>query len=63
MERIFIKECFLSCGGRCLSHNAVHKWVKKREELFTDEKQVETEVWKWLRQQPKDFYALIVTQW
>jgi hypothetical protein len=24
---------------------------------FADEEEVETEVWKWLRQQSKDFYA------
>jgi hypothetical protein len=24
---------------------------------FTDNEEVETEVWKWLRQQSKDFYA------
>jgi hypothetical protein len=34
---------------------------------FTDYEEVETEVWKWLRQQSKDFYAVdfdaLVKQW
>jgi hypothetical protein len=43
-------------GGNCLSCKAVHNWVEERGKLFTDE-EVETEVWKRLRQQSKDFYC------
>jgi hypothetical protein len=43
-------------GGKCLSRNAVHSWVKKRGKCFTVE-QIETEMRKWLRQQSKDFNA------
>jgi hypothetical protein len=31
--------------------------MEKRGKLLTDDEEVETEVWKWLRQQSKDFYA------
>jgi hypothetical protein len=48
------KEMFSVYGGKCLSRKAVHNWIKKR---FADDKEVETEVRKWLRQQSKDFYA------
>jgi hypothetical protein len=44
-------------GGKCLSRKAVHNWVEKRGKHFADDKDVETEVQKWLRQQLKDFYA------
>jgi hypothetical protein len=50
-------EKFPVYNGKCLSRKAVHKWVKKRGQLFTDDKEVETEVQKWLIQQSKDFYA------
>jgi hypothetical protein len=54
-------------GGKCLSRKAVHNWVEKRGKSFAHDEDVETEVWKWLRQQPKDFYAAgfdaLVKQW
>jgi hypothetical protein len=40
-----------------LSRKAVHSWVEKRGKRFADDEEVETEVWKWLRRQPKDFHA------
>jgi hypothetical protein len=52
------KETFPVYGGKCLSRTAVHIWVKKRGKHFADNKEVATEVWKWLRQQSKDFYAM-----
>jgi hypothetical protein len=53
MQRIFIKKCFLSmvgsvCRVRRFSLGGKH---------FVNDKEVETEVRKWLRQQSKDFYA------
>jgi hypothetical protein len=33
-------------GGKCLSHKAVHNWVKKRGKHFTDDERVEMEVQK-----------------
>jgi hypothetical protein len=51
------KEMFPVCGRKCLSRKSVHNWVEKRGKCFADEKEVETEVRKWLGQQSKDFYA------
>jgi hypothetical protein len=48
------KEILPVYGGKCLSHKAVHKWVKK---CFADDEEVETEARKWLRQQSKNFYV------
>jgi hypothetical protein len=48
---------FYVCDGNCLSRKAVHEWVQKCGKRLADYEEVETEVWKWLRQQPKDFYA------
>jgi hypothetical protein len=50
-------ELFPACGGKCLSSKAVHNGVKKRGKRFADGEEVETEVWKWLRQHPKNFCA------
>jgi hypothetical protein len=44
-------------SGKCLSHKVVHSWIKKCGKRIADDKEFETEVRKWLRQQPKDFYA------
>jgi hypothetical protein len=51
------KEMFSVYGGKCLSPEAVHNWVQKCGKRFADDKDVEMEVWKWLRQQSKDSYA------
>jgi hypothetical protein len=51
------KEMYSVYGGECLSRKAVHNWVEKRGKCFADDDEVETEVWKWLRQESKDFYA------
>jgi hypothetical protein len=51
------KEMFPVYGGKCLSRKAVHSCVDKRGKRFADDEEVETEVRKWLRQQPKYFYA------
>jgi hypothetical protein len=51
------KEMFPVYGGKCLSCKAVHNWVKKHGSSFADDEEVETEEWKWLRQQSKDFCA------
>jgi hypothetical protein len=40
-----------------LSRKAVRNWVEKRGKRSADDEEVEAEVWKWLREQPKDFYA------
>jgi hypothetical protein len=41
-------------GGKCLSRKAVHNWVANVSLMA---KRLKTEVWKWLRQQWKDFYT------
>jgi hypothetical protein len=61
------KEMFPVYGGKCLSRKVVHSWVEKHGKCFTDDKEVETEVRKWLRQQSKDFCAVgfdaLVKRW
>jgi hypothetical protein len=53
-------------GGKFLSPRTVHTWVEKRDRRFSD-KEVETEVRKWLRQQSKYFCAVgfdtLIKQW
>jgi hypothetical protein len=49
------KEMLPVYGGRCLSCKAVHNRVAKS---FADDEEVETEVWKWLRQQSKGSHAV-----
>jgi hypothetical protein len=44
-------------GEKCLSSKTVHKWVGKRGKIFIYDEKVETEVWYWLRQQSKEYYA------
>jgi hypothetical protein len=51
------KEMFPVYGGKCVSLKAVHNWVQKRGKRFADEEEIETEVWKWLTHQSKDFYV------
>jgi hypothetical protein len=51
------KEMFSVYGGKCLSRKAVHNWVAKRGKRFADGEEVQSDVQKWLRHQPKDFYA------
>jgi hypothetical protein len=46
------KEMFPIYSGKCLSCKVVHDWVAN---VLLMMKEVETEVWKWLRQQSKDF--------
>jgi hypothetical protein len=45
----------------------VHNWVEKGGKRFADEEEVETEVRKWLRKQPKDFcaagFGALVERW
>jgi hypothetical protein len=51
------KEMFPIYVGKCLSRKAVHSWAEKRGKCFNDDDEVETEEWKWLKQQSKDFYV------
>jgi hypothetical protein len=51
-----------------LSYKAVHKWVEKFSHghlKVADDEEIKMEVWKWLRQQSKDFYAAdaLVKRW
>jgi hypothetical protein len=50
-----------------LSRKAVHNCVEKRDKRFANDKEVETKVQKWLRQQSKDFgaagLAALVKRW
>jgi hypothetical protein len=53
MQRIFIKKFFLlTVGSVCLV-----KQFHLGDKCFADDEEVETEVWKWLRRQPKDLRA------
>jgi hypothetical protein len=58
MQRTFIKKCFqLMVGSVC----------RVDDKRFADDEGVETEVRKWLRQQPKDFcaagFGALVKRW
>jgi transposase-like protein len=61
------KEMFPIYSGKCLLHTTIHNWVVKHGKYFADDKEVETEMRKWLRQQSKDFYAVgfhaLVKRW
>jgi hypothetical protein len=67
MQRIFKKKCFLFTVGSVVSHKTIHNCVEKRGIHFTDDKEVEMEVQKWLRPQSKDFCAVgfdvLVKRW
>jgi hypothetical protein len=67
MERIFIQRNVSHLRRKCLSGKAVHSYVEKRGKCFANDEEVETEVRKWLRQEPKDFYAagfdVLVKRW
>jgi hypothetical protein len=53
MQRIFMKKSFLfTVGSVC----RVKRFTTGSRNSLKEE-EVETEVWKWLRQQSKDFYA------
>jgi hypothetical protein len=47
------KEMFLFTGGSVCRVKRLHFGGRR----FADDEEVETEVLKWLRQQPKDFYS------
>jgi hypothetical protein len=51
------KEVFSVYCGKCLSVQAVHEWAEKRGKRFADDKEVETDMRKWLRQQSKRLNA------
>jgi hypothetical protein len=63
MERICIMKCFLFTEGSVCRVRRFGLGGKR----FADDREVETEVRKWLRQQSKDFYAVgfdaVVKQW
>jgi hypothetical protein len=44
-------------GGKCLTRKTVNNWVEKCSQGRSKVADDETEVWKWLRQQSKDFYT------
>jgi hypothetical protein len=44
-------------GGKCLWRQAVHKWVEKFSQGRSKVSDDETDMWIYLRQQSKDFYA------
>jgi hypothetical protein len=63
MQRTFIKKSFLLIVGSVCSVKFFHICGKR----FVDGEEIQTEVWKWLRQQSKDFYIAgfdtLVKQW
>jgi hypothetical protein len=55
---------FPAYGWMSLSPKAVHNWVEKRDKTYADDEEVGTEVWTWLRQQPKDFgFDALINRW
>jgi hypothetical protein len=53
MQKIPTKKCWLFMLGSICRVKQFHLGGKH----FADDEEFETEVWKWLRQQSKDFYA------
>jgi hypothetical protein len=53
MQRIFINKCFLYTVGSVCRVKPFDFGGKR----FADDEEVETEAWKWLRQQSQDFHA------
>jgi hypothetical protein len=53
MKRMFIKKFYLFTAGSVCRIKRFSLGGKR----FADDEEVETEVWKWLRQQSKDFCA------
>jgi hypothetical protein len=53
MKKIFMKKCLLFTVGRVCRVKRFSLGGKS----FADDEEVETEVWKWLRQQSNDFYV------
>jgi hypothetical protein len=53
VQRIFVKKCFLFIVGSVPRVKLLPVGGKR----FADEEEVETEVRKWLREQPKGLYA------
>jgi hypothetical protein len=51
------KEIIRVYGGKCLSHEVVYSWLEKFSQGRSKVVDAETESWKMLRQQPKDFCA------
>jgi hypothetical protein len=53
MQRIFLKKCFLFTAG-----SVCHiKWFSFGGNCVTNDEEAKTEMWKWLRQQSKDYYS------
>jgi hypothetical protein len=50
-------EMFPAYGGKCLPRKAFHNWVNKFSQGLSKVADDVRQVWKWLRQQSKDFYA------
>jgi hypothetical protein len=59
------KEIIPVYGGECLSRKAFHNWVEKYLDgkSFADEKEVEAEVRKWLRQESKTSVLRVSMHW
>jgi hypothetical protein len=62
-EKDIHKEMFPIYNGKHLSCKAVHNWAKKCGICFTDDEEVETEMWKWLRQQQSKTSMLRVSMY
>jgi hypothetical protein len=52
-----LKEKFPVYGGKYLPRKGVHNWVEKFSQERSKPQMMLKQVWKWLRQQSKDFYA------
>jgi hypothetical protein len=58
-EKMCLTGLFLGTSHGCITTNPNQSVLLCSGGIrFADDKEVETEVWKWLRQQSKDFYAV-----
>jgi hypothetical protein len=56
-EKDIHKELFAVYGWKYLLRKAVHNWVRNSVMDIRKSQMMPNQVWKWLRQQSKDFYA------
>jgi hypothetical protein len=57
MQRMFIKKYFLFTVGSVCRVKRYTTGSRNVASFADDDEKVKTEMWKWLRQQSKDFYA------
>jgi hypothetical protein len=57
MQRVFMKKCFLFPAGSVCRAKRFITELRNSLKDFQKSQMMPDQVWKWLRQQSKDFYA------